>query len=179
MDQARSSRVIRSVRKRFASPVSAQKLSPAEAYPVPSKFEPDLNHIGFNWRSDAKAIELEVLSREISLLTKLGFYREYGALDDPDFSGHMASVELVSEIVGALTLAAAIIMDAGHKAPHAIVKTLRAVIRQPDHILLRSVEPEAPGVLGAYHKRPGKERGQYWFDVTDPGLDVFRLNQRS
>jgi hypothetical protein len=134
------------------------------------RYEPQLNHIGFDWDRDYAVIHRGLLDGETRILTKLGFYREYGALDDPTFTGHVASMELLDELSGILAKGATIIMDAGWKAPHQIVATLDAVENDPTVLLTRSVEPEALGSLAASYQRTDEPRGTFWFDVTDGHL---------
>lgn len=145
-----------------------------------ARYEPQLNHIGFDWNRDYGVIRGRLLDREKSILTKLGFYREYGTLDDPKFTGHVASMELLDELSGILAKCATIIMDAGWKAPHQIIATTNAVEKDPTVLLTRAVEPEALGSLGAAYQRADEPRGTFWFDITEghltgvPSLDQIR-----
>jgi hypothetical protein len=137
---------------------------------MPVIYEPQLNHIGFDWDRDYKVLHRGLLDRETRILTKLGFYREYGALDDPTFTGHIASIELLDELSGILGKGATIIMDAGWKAPHQIDATLDTVEKDPNVLRTRSVEPEALGSLAASYQRTDEPRGTFWFDITDGHL---------
>jgi hypothetical protein len=126
---------------------------------------------GYDWQRDLRVIEQGLRQREIAILSKIGFYREYGSLDDPAFSGHRAAIALIEEIAGILAKAATINMDAGFKAPARLIATLRAVRDDLTDFWQRAIEPEALGVLASYYQRGDEPPGQYWFDVTDPAPD--------
>ncbi|MET4368499.1 hypothetical protein ABIA99_001178 [Bradyrhizobium sp. LB12.1] len=131
-------------------------------------YEPQSNHIGFDWQSDAHKIEQGMLERKIAILSKLGFYQEFGELDDAAFSGHLVSIELMDELTGILAKTAAIIMDAGFKPTGSLVATIEAVRANPSAIQNCAVEPEALGVMAASYRRNKEPLGQHWYDVTDP-----------
>ena len=108
-----------------------------------TKYEPQLNHIGFDWYRQSKRFHRDLLARETVVLGKLGFYREYGSIDDPTFTGHIESIHWLKEIAGVLSLAAAVGMDGGFKAPHQIMATLRACgnLHPSSRIILFSQRP--------------------------------------
>lgn len=133
-------------------------------------YKPQLNHIPFNWQRDLRFIELGVLNREVAILTKLGFYQEYGGCDEGGFSAHVASIELIDELVGKLAMAATIIMDAGFKPVGALVATLKYIREDPSRLGDGTVEPEALGVLAACYCRGDEPLGIHWYDITDPHL---------
>lgn len=128
-------------------------------------YEPQVNHIGFDWQRDAHKIEQGVLEREVAILSKLKFHREFGELDDA--AGHLASIELMDELTGILAKTAAIIMDAGFKPTGSLVATIEAVRANPSAIQNCAVEPEALGVMAASYRRNKEPLGQHWYDVTD------------
>lgn len=135
-------------------------------------YEPQLNHIPFDWQRDLRTVERDVLNREVAILSKLGFYKEYGERYEAGFSGHIASIELIDELVGKLAIAIAIIMDAGFKPAGAIVATLEELGATPSRLADATVEPEALGVLATCYSRSDEHLGAHWYDVTDPSLSM-------
>lgn len=138
----------------------------------------ELNHIGFDWRRDLQVIEQGVREREVQILSKVGFYREYGEANAPAVFHHLPSVELMDEVTGKLATAAAIIMDAGYKAPSLLISTLDAVRHDPAALRERAVEPEALGVLAAWYQRAHESAGHHWYDVTEPAHSELPSNAK-
>jgi hypothetical protein len=132
---------------------------------MPKRFKPQLNHIGFDWFYQSNKFLQDLLAREVVLLRKLGFYREFGDLDDPTFTGHCEAVALMEAISGILSVAATIKMDAGYKAPYQIIATLLAVEKNPLVILTHTLEPEALGILARCYQRAEEPPGTFWFDI--------------
>jgi hypothetical protein len=135
---------------------------------MPVRYKPELNHIGFDWFRDSNIILQELLAREIDVLTKLGFYEEYGPHSDPTFTGHTESIALMNEISGVLSLAAVILMDAGFKAPRQLIATLKSIERNHSLIFTHSIEPEALGMLSLCYQRGDEPPGLFWFDIDRP-----------
>jgi hypothetical protein len=133
-----------------------------------TRYKPQLNHIGFDWFYQSNRFLHELLAHEATILAKLGFYEEYGSLGDPTFSGHVESINLMNEISGILSVAATIRMDAGFKAPHQIIATLRAIEKDPSLIFTHSIEPEALGMLAQCYQRAEEAPGTFWFDIDRP-----------
>ncbi|KRR14252.1 hypothetical protein [Bradyrhizobium valentinum] len=136
------------------------------------KYEPELDHVGFDWSRDAATIEAYLLGRRVQILTKVGFYLEYGTPEEPGYIGDLASIHLIREIAGILARAAAIVVDGGFKAPHRLIATLRAVEKDPSLVRSKRVEPEALGSLASSYQRADEPRGTFWFDVTEPSTPV-------
>lgn len=136
------------------------------------KYEPELDHVSFDWSRDAATIEAGLLGRRVQILTKVGFYLEYGIPEEPGYIGDLTSIHLIREIAGTLARAAAIVMDGGFKAPHRLIATLRAVEKNPSLVCSRRVEPEALGSLAQSYQRADEPRGTFWFDVTEPWKPV-------
>jgi hypothetical protein len=133
-----------------------------------TRYESQLNHIGFDWCRQSKRFHWELLARENAVLDKLGFYRECGSLDDPTFTGHIEAIHLMKEISGLLSQIAAITMDGGFKAPHQIIATLNPVKADPSLILTHALESEALGVLASCYQRADEAPGTFWFDIDRP-----------
>jgi hypothetical protein len=132
---------------------------------MPKRYKAQLNHIGFDWFYQSNRILDALLAREIRVLSKLGFYKEYGDLDDPTFTGHCESIALMEAISGILSVAASIVMDAGFKAPNQIIATLVAVVMDPSLILTHTLEPEAFGMIARCYQRADEPAGTFWFDI--------------
>jgi hypothetical protein len=130
-----------------------------------TKYDAQLNHIGFDWFRQSNRVHHDLLARETVVLEKLGFYAEHGPLDDPMFTGHIESIHLMEEISGKLSKGVAILMDGGFKPPHQIIATLMAVEADPSLILNRSLEPEALGVLASCYQRANETPGTFWYDI--------------
>ena len=128
-------------------------------------YKAQLNHIGFDWFRQPDIFHNKLLAREIILLKKLGFYEEYGGLEDPTFTGHIESINLINEMSGVLSQAAAIRMDGGFKSPHQIIATLEAVETDPSVISTRGLEPEALGLLASCYQRAEEAHGTFCFDI--------------
>jgi hypothetical protein len=90
-----------------------------------TRYKRQLNHIGFDWFYQSNRFLNELLAKEIPILEQLGFFKEFGSLDDPRFSGHVEAINLMNEMSGILSTAATIQMDAGFKAPHQLIVTLK------------------------------------------------------
>jgi hypothetical protein len=133
-----------------------------------TNYEPQLNHIGFDWVREPRRFLLDLLARETHVLEQLGFYRVYGSLQDPAFRGNIESIKTMEAISGVLSHAAAIMMDGGFKAPHQIIATLAAIEADPLQILNRTLEPEALGVLASCYQRGMEPPGALWFDIDRP-----------
>ncbi len=130
-----------------------------------TRYKPQLNHIGFDWFTQSNRFLHELLAKEIPTLERLGFYKEFGSLDDPTFFGHVEAINLMNEMAGILSVAATIQMDAGFKAPHQLIATLRAIEKDPFLIITHSIEPEALGILGQHYQCAEEKPGTFWFDI--------------
>ncbi|MDB5611432.1 MAG: hypothetical protein JWP25_8332 [Bradyrhizobium sp.] len=136
---------------------------------MPARYKPQLNHIGFDWFYQSNRFLNELLAKEIPILERLGFYKEYGSLEDPTFSGHVESMNLMNEICGILSVAATIQMDAGFKAPHQVIATLEAIKKDPSLVITHSIEPEALGAIARCYQRGQEAPGTFWFDIDRAG----------
>jgi hypothetical protein len=136
---------------------------------VPTKYKPQLDHVGFDWFNQSNQFHLELLAVETEVLEKSGFEREYGYSRSKPARDEAR--ELINELSGIISLAAATRMDAGFKAPNKLIATLEAVEKDPSLILSHDLEPEALGVLGLHYQRADELPGTYWFDV-DRQVDV-------
>jgi hypothetical protein len=134
-----------------------------------TRYKPQLNHVGFDWVYQSNRFLNELLAKEIQILERLGFYKEYGSLQDPTFSSHIESINLMNEICGILSVAATIQMDAGFKAPHQIVATLKAIEKDPSLVITHSIEPEALGAIARCYQRGQEAPGTFWFDIDRAG----------
>ena len=134
-----------------------------------TRYTPQLNHVGFDWFYQSNRFLNELLAKEIPILERLGFYKEFGALDDPTFSGHIESINLMNEMSGILSVAATIRMDAGFKAPHQLIATLKAIEKDPWLIITHSIEPEALGAIARHYQRGQEAPGTFWFDIDRAG----------
>ncbi len=48
---------------------------------MPTKYKPQLDHIGFDWFNQSNQFHEDLLAIETEILEKLGFYKEYGVSD--------------------------------------------------------------------------------------------------
>ncbi len=103
------------------------------------------------------------MAKETEILEKLGFYKEY-ARPGPDIV-HIEARELMRKLSGVISLAAAIRMDAGFKAPNKLISTLEAVEKDPSLILTRQLESEALGMLASHYQRANERPGTFWWDI--------------
>jgi hypothetical protein len=134
-----------------------------------TRYKRQLNHVGFDWLRQSNRFLTDLLALEIQILERLGFYKEFGSLDDPAFSGHIESINLINEISGILSVAATIRMDAGFKAPHQLIATIKAIEKDPSLIITHSIEPEALGTIGRHFQRGQEAPGTFWFDIDRAG----------
>jgi hypothetical protein len=130
---------------------------------MPTKYKPQLDHVGFDWFSQSNQFHQDLLAIETKILEKSGFYKEYG-LSDQD-TAHIEARELIRELSGVISLAAATRMDAGFKAPNRLISTLEPVEKDPSLILTRHLEPEALGMLASHYQRADECPGTFWWDV--------------
>jgi hypothetical protein len=144
---------------------------------MPTKYKPQLDHVGFDWKSDQ--FHKYLLSKETLILEKLGFYKEYGH-PGPGIV-HSEGREHIRGLSGLLSSAAAIKMDAGFKAVNKLISTLEAVAKDPSLILTHDLEPEALGMLGLHYQRVDEPPGTFWFDVdrqvNDPRPEPARVSR--
>lgn len=126
---------------------------------MPTKYRPQLDHVGYDWTSDQFYQSL----RRSRILEKLGFYNAHQTARAA--VREAAVKEPLRELSGALDLAAAIRMDAGFKAPNKIIATLTAIHNNPTLILDQSIEPEALGVLALHYQRRDEAPGTFWPDI--------------
>jgi hypothetical protein len=115
---------------------------------MPTKYKPQLDHVGFDWVNQSNQFHEYLLAREAEILEKSGFYKEYGVSDQ-----RLESRELIRELSGVISLAAAIRMDAGFKAPNKLISTLEAVEKDP------------LGMLASHYQRADERPGTFWWDV--------------
>ena len=127
---------------------------------MPTKYKPQLDHVGFDWVNQSNQFHEYLLARETEILEKSGFYKEYGVSNQ-----RLESRELIRELSGVISLAAAIRMDAGFKAPNKLISTLEAVEKDPSLILTRQLESEALGMLASHYQRADERPGTFWWDV--------------
>ncbi len=130
---------------------------------MPTKYKPQLDHIGFDWFNQSNQFHEDLLAIETEILEKLGFYKEYG-VSDQDIAP-IEPRELFRELSGVISQAAAIRMDAGLKAPNKLISTLEAVEKDASLILTRQLEPEALGMLASHYQRADERPGTFWWDV--------------
>src|SRR6267378_7475560 len=113
---------------------------------MPTKYKPQLDYVGFDWVHQSNQFHEYLLAREAEILEKSGFYKEYGVSDQ-----RLESRELIRELSGVISLAAAIRMDAGFKAPNKLISTLEAVEKDPSLILTRHWRIEKARVVAESH----------------------------
>jgi hypothetical protein len=131
-----------------------------------TKYKPQLNHFGFDWIEQASLLERELTAKRTEILESLNFYVFYSERTDVlTTAGH----EVIRELSGIVSQAAAIRMDAGFKAPNKLVATLNAVKKDPSLIFTEAVEPEAFGKLASQYQRCNERPGTYWFDLEGYG----------
>jgi hypothetical protein len=97
----------------------------------------------------------------------LGFFEWYQ--DSNPKTLETEAREIIREMSGILSQAAAIKMDAGFKAPNKVIATLEAVKRDPSLIMTRTLEPEALGMLAFHYQRDNETAGTYWWDLEQQG----------
>jgi hypothetical protein len=134
-----------------------------------TRYKSQLNHVEFDWLLQSNRFLNELLAKEIPTLERLGFYKVYGSLEDPRFSGHVESINLMNEICGVLLVAATIQMDAGFKTPHQLIATIKAIEEDPSLVITHSIEPEALGEVARNYQRDQEAPGTFWFDIDRAG----------
>lgn len=130
---------------------------------MPTKYKPQLDHVGFDWFNQSNQFHQDLLAVEPEILEKLGFYKAYDCLD-PDIA-HTEARELINQLSGVISLAAAIRMDGGFKAPNKLIATLEAVEKNPSLIFTHALEPEALCTLALHYQRADERPGTWWWDV--------------
>jgi len=133
---------------------------------MPTKYKPQLNHVGFDWSNQSNQFHQDLLAIETEILEKSGFCAMYGWLDHAIVHGEAR--ELIRELSGIISLAAAIRMDAGFKAPNKLIATLEAVEKNPSLIFTHTLEPEALYTLALHYQRADERPGTWWWDVDRP-----------
>ncbi|MEA2908446.1 MAG: hypothetical protein QOJ15_527 [Bradyrhizobium sp.] len=146
---------------------------------MPTKYKPQLHHVGFDWCNQSDQFYDDLVARKTQILEKSGFCREYGH-PGPGIVESEAD-ELIRELAGRISLAAAIKVDAGFKAVNRLISTLEAVEKDPSLILTHDLEPEALGMLGLHYQRVDEPPGTFWFDVdrqvNDPRPEPTRVSR--
>jgi hypothetical protein len=146
---------------------------------MPTKYKPQLDHVGFDWFNQSDQFHQDLLANEPKILEKLGYGNEYARPWQEVV--HSEARDLMRELSGAISLAAAIRMDAGFKAPNKLISTLEAVKKDPSLILTRQLEPEALGMLASHYQRANERPGTFWWDVdrqeNAPLPDLERVRQ--
>ena len=130
---------------------------------MPTKYKPQLDHVGFDWIKQADKFHKDLLEIETEILEKLGFNAVFSGL--PPKVIQSEATEVIRELSGVLSLAAAIRMDAGFKPANRLVSTLRDIERNPSLVLARTIEPEALGILELHYRGAGEKSGTFWWDV--------------
>src|SRR5712691_8733033 len=130
---------------------------------MPTKYKPQLDHVGLDWFNQSNQFHQDLSAKEAEILEKSGFYKEH-SVSDQDIAPIEAR-EFIRELSGVISLAAAIRMDAGFKAPNKLISTLEEVEKDPSLILTRRLESEALGMLASHYQRAEERPGTFWWDV--------------
>jgi hypothetical protein len=132
---------------------------------MPTRRKPQLNHSSVRFGDLSDRIGEELRKDQDMVLGRLGFFREFGDPEAQGYTGLHEMNELLREIAGILTTAAAIRVDAGFKAPSRLIATLDAVAEVPARAFLDTLEPEAKGALAAAYQRFLEPPGTFWMDL--------------
>jgi hypothetical protein len=111
-----------------------------------------------------------------AVLRKLGFYHEHGRPED--FGGKFKEQvqkyrdQVLSEIAGALTLAASISQLI---SPPVLIATLGKVRKQPDLIVRNDFSGAVLWFLAGYYQRAIEKPGTYWPDIVGEAPANFKM----
>jgi hypothetical protein len=150
----------------------------AGTFTMPIRYKPQLNHIVFDWFYQSNIFLKDLSAREITVLKKSGFFKEYGPPGDPNYTGHAEGFALLKTLSGIMASTIAIRMDAGFKSPLQLIATLQAIEKDPSLALTHWIEPEARDLLWSCYQRAEEPHGKFWFDAermeNTPGLEQIR-----
>ena len=140
---------------------------------MPTRYRAQLDHIRFNWTSDA--IQAAVRADSDKILELLNFASEYGdlpATQEAKKAFHDAKEGLLREITGTLSYALALHTDGGLQAAGKMRDTLWAILKDPQLILTRNIEPGALSLIAQEYQRADEPAGTHWYDITGDPLGL-------
>jgi hypothetical protein len=134
--------------------------------PMPTLSKPKLKETPSVWLEPSRRIECELTAIKGTVLQELGFYREHGRPED--FGGKFKKQilahekELLSEIVGALTLAAAISASVSRPV---LIATLERVRKNPKLIFKKHFPGAVLWIVARTYQRANEKPGTFWPDI--------------
>lgn len=102
--------------------------------PLTRTYQPQLDHIGFDWINDENYFAQKLALVEGEILKRVGFTRNDGCVCIVSAEGMnfiTAQTTLMNDIAGTLAWAAAVKMDGDFKAANKVIATLKAVAENP------------------------------------------------
>jgi len=134
--------------------------------PMPTLHEPQLTEVSSVWREPSVQMARELAANKEVVLGKLRFYCEHGRPED--WEGKFAKQvlaheeEVLSEIVGILTLAASL---AVMLSPGVVIATLQRVLIEPALIFQSTFPSEVAWILADFYQRNKETPGTFWPDI--------------
>jgi hypothetical protein len=132
---------------------------------MPTKYKPQLDHQSYRW-DDQLEKDLRLILNEI--VEAVGLKQKRIEREPGEPFDYEEEDGLLRQLVAALSLAAAIRIDADTLATNKLVATIRAIEKEPSLIWNPTIEPEALAVLARHYRRENEPLGTYWMDVHEP-----------
>ena len=133
---------------------------------MPKWYKPQLNEEGSVWLEPSGQMASELLANKETVLGKLGFYCAHGRPEDFDgkFEKQVRTheEEILSEIVGVLTLAASL---SSKLRRGVVIATLEKVLINPALIFEPTFHPAVAWCLAQFYQRKEEKPGTYWPDI--------------
>jgi hypothetical protein len=133
---------------------------------MPTLYNPQLQEVGSVWREPSVEMGRELSANKENVLGKLRFYCEHGRPED--FHGKFArevrtkEEEILSEIVGILTLAASISVKLRRGV---LIATLQKVLINPALVYEPTFPAAVAWSLAQFYQRKKERPGTYWPDA--------------
>jgi hypothetical protein len=143
---------------------------------MPTLSKPQLTETPSVWQRPSLDMQEAVFTTGEAVLGKLGFYHEHGRPED--FGGKFKEqvqkdgYQVLSEIAGALTLAASISQSI---SPPVLIATLGKVRQQPDLIVRDDFPGAVLWLLAGYYQRAMENPGTYWPDIVGEAPANFKM----
>jgi hypothetical protein len=129
-------------------------------------YKPQLNEVGSVWLGPSAEMARELSANKENVLGKLRFYCAHGRPED--FNGKFKDQvrtykeEILSEIVGVLTLAASLSVKLRRGV---LIATLEKVLINPALIYDPTFHPAVAWCLAQFYQRKEEKPGTYWPDI--------------
>jgi hypothetical protein len=134
---------------------------------MPTEYKPQLNHQSYRW-DDQLEKDLRLVLNEI--VEAVGLKQKRIERESGEPFDYEEEDGLLRQLIAALSLAAAIRIDADMLATNKLIATIRAIEKKPLLISLPTIEPEALAELARHYRRENEPLGTYWMDIHEPEL---------